>query len=56
VGQPGSRLNTTEIYTHVNIRKLIEVHQLTHPAKLPESNAKAEPSPNGADAPPLSSS
>lgn len=42
-----ARLNTTEIYTHVNIQKLIEVHRLTHPAKLP----KAEPSPNGADAP-----
>ena len=38
-----ARLNTTEIYTHVNIRKLIEVHQLTHPAKLP--------APPGADAP-----
>jgi len=49
-----ARLNTTEIYTHVNIRKLIEVHQLTHPAKLPQAE-KAEPSPNGADAPPLSS-
>jgi len=55
MGQPRSRLNTTEIYTHVNIRKLIEVHQLTHPAKLPQAG-KAEPSPNGADAPPLSSS
>ena len=43
-----ARLNTTEIYTHVNIRKLIEVHQLTHPAKLP--------APPGADAPPPSSS
>lgn len=31
-----ARLNTTEIYTHVNIQKLIEVHRLTHPAKLPE--------------------
>jgi len=48
-----ARLNTTEIYTHVNIRKLIEVHQLTHPAKLPQAE-KAEPSPNGADAPPSS--
>lgn len=27
-------LNTTEIYTHVNIQKLIEVHRLTHPAKV----------------------
>lgn len=29
-----ARLNTTEIYTHVNIQKLMEVHQLTHPARL----------------------
>jgi len=29
-----ARLDTTQIYTHVNIQKLIEVHQLTHPAKL----------------------
>jgi integrase/recombinase XerD len=41
-----AKLNTTEIYTHVNIQKLIEVHRLTHPAKLPPSN--------GADAPPSS--
>lgn len=26
-----ARLNTTEIYTHVNIQKLIEVHRLTQP-------------------------
>jgi len=39
-----ARLNTTEVYTHLNIRRLIEVHRLTHPAK-------AEPSPGGADAP-----
>jgi integrase/recombinase XerD len=32
-----ARLNTTEIYTHVNIQKLIEVHRLSHPAKLPPS-------------------
>ena len=38
-----ARLNTTEIYTHITIQKLIEVHRLTHPARLP----KAEPSPNG---------
>jgi integrase/recombinase XerD len=31
-----AKLNTTEIYTYVNIQKLIEVHRLTHPAKLPE--------------------
>ena len=33
-----ARLDTTQIYTHVNIQKLMEVHHLTHPAKLPESN------------------
>lgn len=27
-------LNTTQIYTHVSIRKLQEVHAATHPAKL----------------------
>lgn len=31
-----ARLDTTEIYTHVNIQKLIEVHRRTHPAKLPD--------------------
>ncbi|MBK8186903.1 MAG: tyrosine-type recombinase/integrase [Cellvibrio sp.] len=29
-----SDLSTTEIYTHVSIRKLQEVHAATHPAKL----------------------
>ena len=29
-----SKLNTTEIYTHVTIDKLREVHQKTHPAKF----------------------
>jgi len=28
-----AKLNTTEIYTRVNIQKLIEVHRLTHPAE-----------------------
>ena len=32
-----SQISTTEIYTHVAIHKLKEVHALTHPAKLPES-------------------
>lgn len=36
-----ARLNTTEIYTHVNIQKLIEVHQLTHPAKLPKASSSS---------------
>jgi integrase/recombinase XerD len=29
-----SDLNTTQIYTHVSIRKLQEIHAATHPAKL----------------------
>ena len=31
-----THLNTTGIYTHLNIQKLIEVHRLAHPAKLPD--------------------
>ena len=27
-------LSTTQIYTHVSIRKLQEIHTATHPAKL----------------------
>ena len=30
-----ARLSTTEIYTHVSILKLQQVHALTHPARLP---------------------
>nr|XP_061806116.1 tyrosine recombinase XerC 2-like [Nerophis lumbriciformis] len=30
-------LSTTEIYTHVSIQKLKEIHDLTHPAKLKKS-------------------
>jgi integrase/recombinase XerD len=29
-----SQLSTTEIYTQVSIRKLKEVHTLTHPARI----------------------
>lgn len=46
-----AKLNTTEIYTHVNIQKLIEVHRLTHPAKPPPNGAGPQP---GADTPPSS--
>jgi site-specific recombinase XerD len=28
-----ARLNTTQIYTHVSIKRLQEVHRKTHPAK-----------------------
>ncbi|WP_419606695.1 hypothetical protein, partial [Thiolapillus sp.] len=31
-----SQLSTTEIYTHVAIHKLKEIHTATHPAKLKE--------------------
>jgi len=34
-----AKLHTTEIYTHVVIAKLIEVHRLTHPAEMPEASA-----------------
>ena len=33
------RLSTTQIYTHVSIRKLKEVHARTHPAKLERKHA-----------------
>jgi integrase/recombinase XerD len=29
-----ARVDTTQIYTQVSIRRLIDVHKLTHPAKL----------------------
>jgi integrase/recombinase XerD len=31
-----SRINTTQLYTHVSIRRLREVHERTHPAGLPK--------------------
>lgn len=34
-------LKTTEIYTQVSIRKLVEVHRATHPAKLTSGQEKA---------------
>jgi integrase/recombinase XerD len=43
-------LNTTQIYTHVSIRKLKEIHTATHPARLerkkktPKDPAEAPPS------------
>jgi integrase/recombinase XerD len=36
-----ANLATTEIYTHVSILKLKQIHTLTHPAKLPEGKAEA---------------
>jgi len=35
----------TKFYTRVNIRKFIKVHRLTHPAKLPQAEAKLEKKP-----------
>ena len=32
-------LKTTEIYTHVAIRQLQEIHRATHPAKLKKEKA-----------------
>ena len=46
-----ARLNTTEIYTHVNIQKLIEVHRLTHPAKLPKADTSTTAAATPAHAP-----
>jgi integrase/recombinase XerD len=34
-----SQLSTTEVYTHVSIEKLREIHAATHPAKLEQSSA-----------------
>ena len=36
-----ANISTTEIYTHVSILKLKEVHALTHPARLPDGKAEA---------------
>ena len=35
-----AQLATTEIYTHVSILKLKQVHTLTHPARLPDGKAQ----------------
>ena len=52
-----AKLETTQIYTQVSIRKLKEIHEATHPAKLHrESEAPAEPSFNGEPQAPPSSS
>jgi integrase/recombinase XerD len=37
-----SQLSTTEIYTQVSIRKLKEIHALTHPADRPRAPCKPE--------------
>jgi integrase/recombinase XerD len=37
-----ARLETTQIYTQVSIKKLKEVHTLTHPAKSRKAEALAD--------------
>ncbi|MCP5197944.1 MAG: tyrosine-type recombinase/integrase [Gammaproteobacteria bacterium] len=37
-----SQLSTTEIYTQVSIRKLKEIHALTHPADRPRQQSAGE--------------
>lgn len=36
-----ANLKTTEIYTQVSIRKLVEAHRATHPAKMPPPKGEA---------------
>ena len=43
-----ARLTTTEIYTHVNIAHLLEVHRLTHPAEKRRQKAASAPDAAGA--------
>ena len=40
-----ARLNTTQIYTHVSIKRLQEVHRKTHPAKPANANDKPDSQP-----------
>ena len=37
-----SRLNTTEVYTQVSIRKLKEIHTVTHPANLRKKHTEGQ--------------
>jgi integrase/recombinase XerD len=46
-----ANLKTTEIYTQVSIRKLVEAHRATHPAKMPQK-PDAEPTSKESKAPP----
>jgi len=45
-----ANLKTTEIYTQVSIRKLVEAHRATHPAKMPQKS-DAEPASKESKAP-----
>lgn len=38
------KLDTTQIYTRVSLKKLLETHQRTHPAERPDDPATAPPS------------
>ncbi len=38
-----AKLETTQIYTRVSIRKLQEIHEATHPAKLSRQNSPEKP-------------
>ena len=40
-----TRLDTTQIYIQVSIRKLKEIHNATHPAKLRDKRQKPEDDP-----------
>ncbi len=46
-----ARLDTTQIYTQVSLKKLLETHRRTHPAEQPEaqdlpSESGGDPAPN----------
>lgn len=47
-----SDIKTTQIYTQVSIRKLQQIHALTHPADLPPPAEPEAPPPNDKPAPP----
>ena len=42
-----AELSTTQIYTQVSIRKLKEIHSLTHPARLEKPGTDEAPATNG---------
>jgi len=47
-----AKLETTQIYTQVSIRKLKEIHEATHPARLGrEGDAMDEPEKSDSDKP-----
>jgi len=40
-----AKIDTTQIYTHVSVAKLREVHAATHPARFPATREREEPLP-----------